>query len=407
MTFLDIRFAVRAEVQQRTEPLEAMFSWFQSFVDQMSRNKMSWAAYSTTALLSIFILSLLSQTPTQTALPDLVRVASLARSMEPMIFYSENGVRQINDLERTSVAVWDLGESMRNVNMTSSEVIVTELDALTDNLKRLAMELTRFFANVDGDVEAILIVMNWAKSELAMLPTQDKASAFSKMHHLFSRLGLLENRSTGEPTAIGNLVKDLFGLTAAQHTRFTVQRTFVEFLATLEEAIDSELIFAANLIGLFSDVDRQFLTLQRITVRESNNQERLEGEFLSSLWTRVLGPNATKLRKYEKNKGLLKSIRSKTVANRDLLVEHNSRLLALKENLEMLRRQLVSPLVKGGRGSTVGVEEQILGLDGIYGYLRGVRQEQKRRVYEARFGVGSGTGRTTITREGAREIDGR
>ena len=384
-----------------------MFSWFRFFVDQTSRNKLSWAAYSTTVLLSIFILSLLSQPPTQTALPDLVRVASLARSMEPMIFYSENGVRQINELERTSVAVWDLGESMRNVNMTSSEAIVEGLDDLTDNLKKLAMGLTRFFANVDGDVEGILIVMDWAKRELAKLPTQDKASAFGKMHHLFSRLGLLENRSTGELTSMGNLIKDLFGLTAAQNTRFTLQRTFVEFLATLEEAINSELEFAAGLIGLFSDVDRQFMTLQRTTVRESDTQERLEGEFLSSLWTRVLGPNATKLRKYEKNKDLLKSIRSKTVANKHLLVEHNSRLLALKENLEMLRRQLVSPLVKGGRGSTVGVEEQILGLDGIYEYLRGVRQEQKRRVYEARFGVGSGTRRTTIVREGASEIDGR
>lgn len=85
--------------------------------------------------------------------PDLVKVAGLAKAFEPLIFYSENGVQQIGDLQATGVAVWDLGESVRTTNMTSAPIIVKELDDLSESLKTLAIELTRFFANVDGDVD--------------------------------------------------------------------------------------------------------------------------------------------------------------------------------------------------------------------------------------------------------------
>ena len=37
--------------------------------------------------------------------------------------------------------------------MTSSSIIVRELDDLSESLKTLAIELTRFFANVDGDID--------------------------------------------------------------------------------------------------------------------------------------------------------------------------------------------------------------------------------------------------------------
>lgn len=85
--------------------------------------------------------------------PDLVKVAGIARSFEPLIYYSENGVAQVGDLQATGVAVWDLGESVRLSNLTSAPIIVKELDELSDSLKTLAIELTKFFANVDGDID--------------------------------------------------------------------------------------------------------------------------------------------------------------------------------------------------------------------------------------------------------------
>lgn len=350
---------------------------------------------------------MLIQTPSQQPVPDLVKVAGLARSFEPLIFYSENGVRQIGDLQETGVAVWDLGESVRYANMTSAPVIVSELDSLSESLKTLSIEMTKFFANVDGDIDGILIVMDWAKRELSALsshPSTSLSSAFTNVHDLLSYVGLLQNPSTGLPTTIGRVFTAIFGTTYAQRTTQTLQRTFNEFLSVLEESINTELTYSTALFALFESIDRQFLNLQRTVIRESDTQERLESEFLSSLWTRIVGADTAMLKKYEKNKQLLASVRLKTTQNKFLLVEHNGKLLALKGNLETLRRKLVSPLVRRKDGSTIGVEEQVRGLDGTYEHLRRVREKQKGRVLEVLYGAGGR--RSVLGREGVGEIEG-
>lgn len=101
--------------------------------------------------------------------PDLVKVAGLARSFEPLIHYSENGALQIGDLQETGVAVWDLGESVRYSNMTSAPIIVKELDDLSESLKTLAIELTRFFANVDGDIDRWVSILHSSKNDHSIL----------------------------------------------------------------------------------------------------------------------------------------------------------------------------------------------------------------------------------------------
>lgn len=388
----DIRFAVRAEVQHRTEPIDAALSWIRTYANHVSK---SWSnlSYSLMCLaLAYTLIRLLTHAPISRPVPDLVKVAGLARSFEPMIFYSEHGVAQISDLQETGVAVWDLGESVRFANMTSAPLIVAELDELSESLKTLSVELTRFFANVDGDIDGILIVMEWAKRELSAvsaLPMTSLSTAFANVHALLSHLGVLENRQTGLPTTLGTLVADLFGSSPSQRTQQTLHRTFHEFLSVLEESINSELTYSTSLFSLFESIDRQFLNLQRTVIRESDTQERLEGEFLSSMWVRIMGANASMLRKYEKNKVLLSSVRARTTSNKSLLVEHNGKLVALKGNLESLRRKLVSPLVRREDGSTIGVEEQVRGLEATYSHLRGVREKQKGRVLEVLYGVGA------------------
>ncbi|KAL8839781.1 MAG: hypothetical protein Q9170_001592 [Blastenia crenularia] len=387
----DIRFAVRAEVHQRTEPIEAALSWLQGIVANATQSKRSFSSTITVILVAILALRFLTHAPQPPPVPDLVIVAGLARSFEPLIFYSENGVRQIGDLQETGVAVWDLGESVRFVNMTSAPIIVSELDNLSENLKSLASELSRFFTNVDGDIDGILIVMEWAQRELSALdsmPTSSLSTAFTNIHTLLSKVGLLENQSTGLPTSIGKVFTSLFGTTHAQRTQQTLHRTFNEFLGILEESINSELTHSTALFALFESIDRQFLNIQRSVVRETDTQDQLQSEFLSSLWVRLMGPNASQMRKYEKNKTLLASVRAKTTQNKSLLVDHNGKLIALKGNLESLRRKLVSPLVRRGDGSTVGVEDQIKGLEGTYEQLKRVRERQKERVMEVLYGVG-------------------
>jgi hypothetical protein len=374
----------------------------------------SWTSIITTILITIMsaaALQSLFAPGVPPPVPDLVKVAGLARAFEPLIFYSENGVTQIGDLQATGVAVWDLAESVRSTNMTSAPIIVKELDELSESLKTLSIELTKFFANVDGDVDGILIVMDWAKRELSQLSNIQPSAfgaAFNNVHSLLSRVGVFET-AAGQPTRIGQLATDLFGATGPQMTRKTLQRTFTEFLSVLEESIQNELVYSSALFALFESIDRQFLNLARTVIRESDQQERLESDMLASLWTRVLGSNSANLRKYEKNKQLLSNVREKTVRNKHILVDHNGKLMTLKANLETLRKKLVSPLVRSDNSSTLSVEEQIRGLDATYEHLSGVRERQKGKLMEMLYGAGSR--RVVIGREGDgyghAEIDGR
>lgn len=126
---------------------------------------------------------------------------------------------------------------------------------------------------------------------------------------------------------------------------------------------------------------------------------------LSSLWTKLLGPNSSTLHKFEKNKKLLRNIRAKTLQNKSILLEHNGKLLTLKSNLESLRKKLVGPLVHAN-SSTLGLEEQIRGLEEVGGYLGGVRERQKGKLMEMLYGAGSNSGRRIMGVDGRGENEG-
>lgn len=129
------------------------FALVKAKVDAVTK---SWSSVISTIIITILAtgaLKLLFQPATPPPVPDLVKVAGLAKAFEPLIFYSENGITQVADLQETGIAVWDLGETVRTANMTSAPIIVKELDDLSENLKTLSIELTRFFANVNGDVD--------------------------------------------------------------------------------------------------------------------------------------------------------------------------------------------------------------------------------------------------------------
>ena len=409
----DIRLQLRADVQQR-EPFVPFLNFISRKFESMTKTKSTTLTSILTTILLASVLRIILAPPIPPPVPDLVKVSTLAKSFEPLIFYSENGYTQITALQETSVAVWDLGESVRSANMTSAPLIVRSLDELSDSLKNLGLELTRFFADVDSDVDSILLVMDWAKRELEGVTSPQGTSlsgvVFDHLHGIINRGGLLEN-SKG-PTSLGTFLTQVFGASSPQRTRATLTRTFHEFVNVLEESINSELTHSAALFALFESIDRQFLNLQRTVVRETDTQERLENDLLSSLWTRVIGPNAGMLRKFEKNKKLLSSVRSRTVNNKHLLMEHHTRLQTLKVNLESLRRKLVSPLVRRNDSVTIDngsvIDQQIKGLEGTYDYLKGVREKQKSKLMEMVYGAKAGRTRLVGVNgdRGGLEIDG-
>jgi hypothetical protein len=383
-----IRFAVRAEVQQRTEPLEAAVTFISTKYATLFSTWLSTLGTILVAIFSISAMKSLLQPAAPRPAGDLVKVAGLARSFEPLIYYSEHAVAQVHDLQATSVAVWDLGESVRTSDMKDAVSIVADLDALSDNMKTLALEMTKFFARVDGDIDAILNVMDWAKMHLNRLnnrpPPSTISSAYDNIHNILSHAHVLENEA-GSPTTLGSMTTYVFGMSNPQREQRMVQLLFNEFLGILEESIKSELQHSVALFALFEAVDFHFLNLARTVVRESSAQEELHADLLSSLWSRMLGGRAAELRKFEQNRQLLRNVREKTVRNKGVLVEHNGKLLTLKASLEGLRTKLVSPLVRGLNSTTLTLEDQIRGLSDVSEYLSGVRKQQRGKVMESLF----------------------
>ncbi|KAH7168759.1 hypothetical protein DER46DRAFT_698368 [Fusarium sp. MPI-SDFR-AT-0072] len=384
-----IRFAVRAEVQHRTEPIETAINFIRDHYKALTR---TWSTTFTTIIVAFFSVSIfksLLQPAAPRPVGDLVKVAGLARSFEPLIYYSEHAVAQVHDLQATSVAVWDLGESVRTSDMRDAPRIVADLDALSETMKTLAIEMTKFFARVDGDIDGILNVMDWAKMHLNRLKSSPSpstiSSAYDNIHNLLSQAHVLEDAS-GSPTTLGRLTSHIFGLSNPQREQRMVQLLFTEFLSVLEDSIQAELQHSVTLFALFEAVDHHFLNLARTVVRESSAQEELHTDMLSSLWTRLLGTRAAELRKFEQNRLLLRDVRDKTVRNKGILVEHNGKLLTLKASLETLRSKLVSPLVRGVNSTTLTLEDQIRGLSDVSDYLGDVRKQQKGKVMETLFG---------------------
>jgi hypothetical protein len=145
---------MRAEIQHRTEPVEAAITWVRSKVDSMCKTPWSTISKFLVVLLALIIAkAVLLRPPDPLPSPDILKATQVARKFEPLIYYSEGGMRQVNELRDTGVAVWDLGESIRDANLTSGEQIVDLLDNLEKSLETLVLELTRFFVNVDGDID--------------------------------------------------------------------------------------------------------------------------------------------------------------------------------------------------------------------------------------------------------------
>lgn len=105
------------------------------------------------AVLSISTLRVLVKPAAPRPVGDLVKVAGIARSFEPLIYFSEPAVAHVKDLQSTSIAVWDLAESVRVSGMADAEIIVDNLDSISEAMKKLVLELTKFHTHVDGDID--------------------------------------------------------------------------------------------------------------------------------------------------------------------------------------------------------------------------------------------------------------
>ncbi|KAL5116398.1 hypothetical protein ACEQ8H_005746 [Pleosporales sp. CAS-2024a] len=386
-----VRFAIRGETLLRTAPFEDTVSAFSSGVHIFTRSRVNIVGTIVTLVVSYLLL----QPWTVTLIPDIANVAGMAKQFEPLMYASENVIPRSRELAEASIAVQDLGESVRATNMSASTVILGQLDDLSDSLRVLSEKLTSFFTNVDGDIDSILVTMEWTRRELQSIEGPRIGvvdTVIGNIHGGLSKIGLLERN--GSPTAIGRVVIDVLGHTRQQRSKDTLQRTFDYLLSTLEENIAGELARADTLFQIFESVDRQFQTLHRSVAKEEDSLANKKDEFLASLWRRNI-KNKMQIIKYEKNLKLLKDIRASTLSNKFELKSHIQIIRSVKEQLDKTRKNLISPLIRRAQSNSFGLEQQLQDLSGTYGLLKGVRDAQKKKVMQQLYG-GSGK-RSTIT----------
>lgn len=160
MKVIDFRFAVRAEVHQRTKPIEAAISFTQRRYRHLTKSWVSVISGLLVAFLSISTIKVLVKPAAPRPVGDLVKVAGIARSFEPLIYFSEPAVAHVKDLQSTSIAVWDLAESVRVSGMADAQIIVANLDSISEAMKKLVLELTKFHTHVDGDIDRYVYIFD-------------------------------------------------------------------------------------------------------------------------------------------------------------------------------------------------------------------------------------------------------
>jgi hypothetical protein len=153
LTCLVIRFNVNAEVQHHADALNNAVEWFINAVKTNFGSPFSIARTLLVALIAWSIFSVMFRKVKPVPAPDLAKLSAVAKSYEPMIFYAGTGPVHIMEMSDTSIAVWDLGETVRSANLTSGTMISSNLEELGNNLQTLALEMSKFFASVDGDLD--------------------------------------------------------------------------------------------------------------------------------------------------------------------------------------------------------------------------------------------------------------
>ncbi|KAF1969518.1 hypothetical protein BU23DRAFT_476673 [Bimuria novae-zelandiae CBS 107.79] len=378
-----IRVVFKSESLVNMGPIEERISMF---TRSMSRTRM------VTSLIVLVLAWMLMHpwgTEAEHGGPNVAHLVTMVRRFEPLLYASENVIPRSRELSDASIAVEDLGESIRASNMSGSKVIVAQLDDLSENLKMLSQQIQTFFVHVDGDMDGTISAIGWAERQLQGIQGSHVGvvdTVIGNIHGGLNTVGLLG--SDDHPTAVGTVVTGLMGSTTQQRAKAALQRSFDFVLSTLEENLQNELSRADSLFQMFDNVDLQFHNLHRTVAKEEDTLAAQKDEFLASMWRTTI-TNKLRLKKYEKNLKLLKTLRSSALANKSELKNNIQIIRAVQDQLVVARKSLISPVIKGAQSDSYSIDKQLEDVIATHDFLQGIRDSQKHKFTKQLFAASS------------------
>jgi hypothetical protein len=178
------------------------------------------------------------------------------------------------------------------------------------------------------------------------------------------------------------------GSTTQQKAKAALQRSFDFVLSTLEENLQNELTRADSLFQMFDNVDLQFHNLHRTVAKEEDTLAAQKDEFLASMWRTTI-TNKLRLKKYERNLKLLKTLRSSALANKSELKNNIQIIRAVQDQLVVARKSLISPVIRGAQSDSYSIEKQLEDVVATHDFLQGIRDTQKHKFTKQLFAAPS------------------
>ncbi|RPB04507.1 hypothetical protein L873DRAFT_1666644 [Choiromyces venosus 120613-1] len=274
---------------------------------------------------------------------DFPKLINLQASFEDILENSAGGSSMALDLKNSEVAVRDLSMLVRVSKLVNKDELSEKLDDFVHTAKQTSRGLTRFGSRVNGVVDNLLAMDEFAIRSLENAQLSSKTSdAPPSIASAISSIVLAPLHFIAPPNAL--------------KTESSILKTFLQASGTMDTSIQRLIMEAELVLRDLDDLENRLSTIQGMASREDSVLQEKHQEVLAELWS-FLGGNRRKLANFASHRSLLANIatyRSRALAHVSASL---IRLQQMQADLEDLRDRVAQPVMLRdalGEGESIG-----------------------------------------------------
>lgn len=283
------------------------------------------------------------------------------------------------DLKNSEMAIRDLNTLIKASSLTCREDLSNRLEEFITEAKGTSKALTRFSSRVNGVVDNLLAMDEYALKTLEQIVAQEEAARNPPL--LSSNSALLTYPRALVATLLSPFRTDNsgLGLTSPRHQFL---ETFLHASSLLSTSLRHLILTAESTLRSLDSLETRLTTIADLLSHESASIQTTESEILGSIWT-FLGGNRAKLEGLRGHAELLRRVGGYRRAAGGHVARSLLGLQGIQGGLEELRERVVGPVVVAGGKSWPDGDEEGGGWGGLEGEGRlEVHVESVRRGVE-------------------------